>query len=150
MKRSVRGAVVVLASALFASTLLAVTPAQATVIGEATLAPATGNADSIIALSTPAPCAAPAVKVRVIVTGFGFPLLGKVVYSPQTNGFSTESPMTLSLSNTFFVYATAESTYLAGEYDIRAQCVSSLGTTIYDEFCSIIVWHGISLGQLFD
>jgi hypothetical protein len=140
MKRSVRGAVVVLASALFASTLLAVTPAQATVIGEATLAPATGNADSIIALSTPAPCAAPAVKVRVIVTGFGFPLLGKVVYSPQTNGFSTESPMTLSLSNTFFVYATAESTYLAGDYDIRAQCVNSLGNTIYDEFSTTMRW----------
>ena len=48
MKRSARGAVVVLASALFASTLLVITPAQATVIGEATLTPSTGNADSII------------------------------------------------------------------------------------------------------
>ena len=140
MKRSARGAVVVLASALFASTLLVITPAQATVIGEATLTPSTGNADSIISVATPAPCAAPAVKVRVIVTGFGFPALGKVVYSPQTTGFSTENPMNLSLSNTFFVYATAESTYLAGEYDIRAQCVNSLGNTIYDEFSTTMRW----------
>jgi hypothetical protein len=140
MKRPVRGAVVVLVSALFASTLLAVTPAQATVIGEATLTPSTGNADSIIAVATPAPCAAPAVKVRVIVTGFGFPALGKVVYSPQTTGFSTENRMNLSLSNTFFVYATAESTALVGDYDIRAQCVNSLGTIIFDEFSTTMRW----------
>ena len=139
MKRSARGAVVVLASALFASTLLAITPAQATVIGEATLTPSTGNADSIIAVATPAPCAEPAVKVRVIVTGFGF-LAGKVVYTPQTVGFSTTNPMNLSLSNTFVVYAENEGTYLAGDYDIRAQCVSSLGTTIYDEFSTTMRW----------
>ena len=48
--------------------------------------------------------------------------------------------MNLSLSNTFYVYATSESTYLSGDYDIRAQCVNSLGNTIYDEFSTTMHW----------
>lgn len=116
-------------------------PAQAAVLGSVSLNPATGGIDTLINLNTSGPCSAPAIKVRAIAVGFGFPASGQIIYSPQTVGFSTTNPMTLSASNAFRIYATNNSsTPLVGAYDIKVQCVNSIGNTVLDEYTTVMNW----------
>jgi hypothetical protein len=115
--------------------------ASAAAVG-VTLTPATGNADSLIRADTSGPCASPATKVQARAFGFGFPAAGQIIYSPQVFGFSTTGPMSLQLSNSFRVYATNNSsTPLVGQYDVKVQCVNNLGSIVYGEFVTTMVWQ---------
>ena len=142
LNKNPRAAVAALCLALVAAgSVVLATPAQAAVVGTVSLNPATGNVDSLINVTTSGPCASPATRVRAIAQGFGFPATGQIIYSPNSVGFSTASAMTLSLSNSFRVYATNNSsTALVGAYTITVQCVNNLGTTIYDEYATTMTW----------
>jgi len=119
---------------------MSIQPAQAAVLGSVGLTPATGTSATPIQLTTSGPCAAPAVKVRAVAVGFGFPASGQIILSPTTVGFSTVSAMSLPVSNAFSVYASNNSTALVGPYDIKVQCVNSIGTTILDEYTTVMNW----------
>jgi hypothetical protein len=142
VKRSLRP--LAIATALLVGTVgaaVGLTSANAVVTGTATLTPANGTIDSLIRVDTSGPCVAPATRVQVRVFGFGFAPTGQVTYSPQAFGFSTTEPMSLQLSNSFFVYATNNSsTPLVGAYDVRVQCVNNLATVVYDEFQTTMNW----------
>jgi len=125
------------------ASFMALQPAQAAVVGGTTLIPAAGGIDTLIQANSSAPCAAPATRVRAIATGFGFPggVNGQIVVSPTAVGFSTSAPMSLPLSNSFRIYAQNNgNTPLVGAYDVRIQCVNTLGTVIYDEFQNTMTW----------
>jgi hypothetical protein len=134
---AVGGALAVVA----AGALTALAPANAAVLGAATLSAASGNADTLISVSASGPCQEPATKVKVRVDGFGLPDTGLSAYSPQTIGFSTENAITnLQLTNSFKVYATNRSTALVGAYSVKVQCVNNLGTVVYDEYETTMYW----------
>jgi hypothetical protein len=141
-KSLLRSAALVATAALAVGAgLLAVSPAQAVVVGPAILSATSGNANTLLSVSTTGPCAAPATKVKVRADGFGFPATGLSVYSPQVIGFSTTDPMTnLNFTNSFKVYATNNSTALVGDYSIKVQCVNNLGTVVYDEWETTMTW----------
>jgi hypothetical protein len=149
LKRSLRPVAMVGALAVAATGLvLSMTPASAAgVVGKATLSNSTGptltgNIDTILWLSSSGPCAAPATKVRAVAKGFGFPDAGQIMYAPQTVGFSTTEPLhLLPVSNTFRIYAQNNgATPLVGAYDVRVQCVNSIGNLIYDEYQLTMNW----------
>jgi hypothetical protein len=117
-------------------------PAQAAVVGGATLSPSAGGVTTAISITTDGPCAAPATRVRVRINGFGLEGTGTGIngVSPTAIGFSTTGPMTLPLEQAFVVYANNNSTYLDGDYTVTVQCLNNLGTVIYDEYRNKMTW----------